>query len=100
MDNLVLVLAIFFLILLFLNLFMPQKYSNNWRLSRIEQKLDRLMQQLDIEYVDSMSENIEQHLRRGNTIEAIRAFRQMNPGISLKEALDAVKSIEKNMRQA
>jgi|GEM_PF-3237699 hypothetical protein len=100
MDGLVGLLAIFLLIAIGFNLLSPSKNTINWRLTRLEQKVDLLMQQLNIEYVDPSSETIRRYLMQGKKLEAIRAFRELNPGTSLQEAKTVVESIAQTIHQS
>jgi hypothetical protein len=80
------------------------------RLDRIERKLDAILRHLEITDVpvpqrlpidrpvpgsgSGMAE-VDQLLAQGKKIQAIKRFRELYPGVSLKDAKDAVEAREK-----
>ncbi len=69
------------------------------RVAELEQKIDFLLRALHMQYAEEGSEEnkqIEDLLRRGNKIEAIRIYRERT-GVGLKEAKDAVEEIERRL---
>lgn len=95
----------------------PSSLSNNddlsslyTRLSRVEQKVDRILRQLEIgeagespttdfasDFPGRIPDGVLEPLMRGNKIEAIRVYREAT-GVGLKEAKDAVEAIEVEQR--
>jgi ribosomal protein L7/L12 len=76
----------------------PQS-RNDWRISQIERKLDLIIQQLDVNITDTSLEAVRSQLARNKKVEALKIFREINPGISLKDAVSSVDVIEREMRQ-
>jgi ribosomal protein L7/L12 len=72
---------------------------NDWRISQIERKLDLIIQQLDVNITDTSLEAVRSQLARNKKVEALKIFREINPGISLKDAVSSVDVIEREMRQ-
>jgi ribosomal protein L7/L12 len=61
------------------------------QLARIEKKLDLLLQNAEIEIpVPTVPVGVDELLMTGNKIGAIKRYRELNPGMGLKEAKDAV----------
>jgi len=80
------------------------------RLSRVEQKVDRILRQLEMgeasespssdfasEFPSRIPDGVLEPLMRGNKIEAIRVYREAT-GVGLKEAKDAVEAIEADQK--
>jgi hypothetical protein len=72
---------------------------NDWRIVQIERKLDMILQQLDIDRVDTSLEAVRSQLARDKRVEAIKIFREINPGVNLKDAISSVDAIAREMRQ-
>jgi ribosomal protein L7/L12 len=69
------------------------------RINELEDRLNFLYTKLNIEYVDSNSDpirspQIQDALRRGNKIEAIKLYRELT-GVGLAEAKDAIDRAER-----
>lgn len=68
------------------------------KIDRLERKLDLILRHLEIEDPDAVDfTEIDELLRRNKKIQAIKLFRELDPGASLKEAADAVEARAKNM---
>ena len=72
------------------------------RINELEDRLNYLYRRLNIEYTDpntepSLSPQIQDALRRGNKIEAIKLYRELT-GVGLAEAKDAIDKAEKFIR--
>jgi ribosomal protein L7/L12 len=72
------------------------------RVSELEDRLKLLYRHLNLEYADPgsdpvMSPQIQDALRRGNKIEAIKIYRELT-GVGLAEAKDAVEKAERFIR--
>ena len=70
------------------------------RVMRLEQQIDLLLGREGLGSARSMGVDdpaIEQMLRGGNKIEAIKIYREKT-GVGLKEAKDAVEAIERRLR--
>jgi ribosomal protein L7/L12 len=76
-----------------------QQPRNDWRISQIERKLDIILQQLNIDINDTSLEEVRSRLARNKKVEALKIFRDLNPGISLKDAVSSVDAIDREMRQ-
>lgn len=68
------------------------------RLSELEDKLQFLYRRLNIDYMNSNSDpaldpQIQEALRRGNKIEAIKIYRELT-GVGLAEAKQAIENFE------
>ena len=68
------------------------------RLSELEDRLQFLYRRLNIDYMDPNSDaalapQVQEALRRGNKIEAIKIYRELT-GVGLAEAKQAVDKIE------
>jgi ribosomal protein L7/L12 len=85
------------LIILLIILSRPQS-RNDWRISQVERKLDIILQQLGIDTSDASLEVVKSQLARNKKVEALKIFREINPGISLKDAVSSVDAIEREMR--
>jgi ribosomal protein L7/L12 len=79
--------------------FYNQIKTNNRRLAEIERKVDLLLQQLETEDTDVNLESVESYLARGDKLQAIKVFRELNPGTSLQEAADVVTALERELKQ-
>ena len=69
------------------------------RINELEDRLNFLYRQLNIEYTDPNSDpiispSIQQALRRGNKIEAIKIYRERT-GVGLAEAKEAIDRVER-----
>jgi uncharacterized protein HemX len=89
-------LLIFVMLLIILSRPQPR---NDWRISQIERKLDLILQQLNLDNTDPSLEAIRNQLSRNKRVEAVKMFREINPGISLKDATSSVDIIDREMRQ-
>ena len=72
------------------------------KINELEDRLNFLYSRLNIEYADPSSDpvlspQIQEALRRGNKIEAIKIYCQLT-GVGLAEAKDAVDKAEKFIR--
>lgn len=70
------------------------------RVARLEQQVELLLGKMDFGesvYRNAGDPEIEQMLRQGSKIEAIKLYRQRT-GLGLKEAKDAVEEIERRIR--
>jgi ribosomal protein L7/L12 len=72
------------------------------RINELEDRLNYLYRRLNIEYADpnsdpTLSPQIQDALRRGNKIEAIKIYRELT-GVGLAEAKDAIDKAEKFIR--
>jgi ribosomal protein L7/L12 len=72
------------------------------KINELEDRLNFLYSRLNIEYADPGSDpvlapQIQEALRRGNKIEAIKIYRQLT-GVGLAEAKDAIDKAEKFIR--
>jgi ribosomal protein L7/L12 len=86
------------LIMLLTIIVRPQP-RNDWRISQIDRKLDMILQQLDIDSTDNSLAAVRNQLARNKRVEAVKIFREINPGISLKDAVSSVDAIDREMRQ-
>ena len=78
----------------------PARLSGDWRIVRLERRVDRLAAALGIE--EDPAEDLElvrALLRAGRTIQAIRAYRELR-GVGLEEARAAVEALERELRSA
>ncbi|MGH2518045.1 MAG: hypothetical protein ACRDHP_20570 [Ktedonobacterales bacterium] len=66
--------------------------SQERRLARIECKVDRILAHLDIAETSAIPEDIRTELVRGNTITAIKLYREAH-GVGLKEAKGAIEEM-------
>ena len=71
------------------------------RINELEDRLKFLYQRLNIEYADPRSDpllspQIQEALRRGNKIEAIKIYRE-STGVGLAEAKQAVENLESRL---
>jgi ribosomal protein L7/L12 len=71
------------------------------RINELEDKLQFLYRRLNIEYADPnsdpiLSPQIQEALRRGNKIEAIKIYRELT-GVGLAEAKQAVDNFESRL---
>ena len=69
------------------------------RINELEDRLNFLYRRLNIEYMDSNSDplfspQIQDALRRGNKIEAIKLYRELT-GVGLADAKDAIDRTER-----
>jgi ribosomal protein L7/L12 len=69
------------------------------KVAELQRNLAWLMKQLDMHYSEATSvpAAIAEHLKRGNLIEAIKAYREYT-GAGLAEAKQAVESIEAKLK--
>ena len=69
------------------------------RINELEDRLKFLYRRFNIDYVDNPNENhplspqIQDALRRGNKIEAIKIYRELT-GVGLAEAKDVIDKVE------
>ena len=66
-------------------------------IERLERKLDSVIHHLGLEQdlLPKASDRVKTHLSAGNTIDAIRAYREENPGVGLKEAKEAIEDLQR-----
>jgi ribosomal protein L7/L12 len=69
------------------------------RVRELEEKLEFLYRRLNIDYADpgadpALASEIQDALRRGNKIEAIKIYRELT-GVGLAEAKDAIERAER-----
>jgi ribosomal protein L7/L12 len=72
------------------------------RVNELEDRLKALYRHLNLEYADpgsdpAMSPQVQDALRRGNKIEAIKIYREMT-GVGLAEAKNAIDKAERFIR--
>ena len=72
------------------------------RINELEDRLNFLYRRLNIEYADpnsnpTLSPQIQDALRRGNKIEAIKFYRELT-GVGLAEAKDAIDRAEGSVK--
>jgi ribosomal protein L7/L12 len=72
------------------------------RVNEMEDRLKALYRHLNLEYADpgsdpAMSPQVQDALRRGNKIEAIKIYREMT-GVGLAEAKNAIDKAERFIR--
>ena len=72
------------------------------RVNELEDRLKALYRHLNLEYADPgsdpvMSPQIQEALRRGNKIEAIKIYRELT-GVGLAEAKDVIDKAERFIR--
>ena len=72
------------------------------RVNELEDRLKLLYRHLNLEYADPgsdpvMSPQIQEAIRRGNKIEAIKIYRELT-GVGLAEAKEAVEKAERFIR--
>ena len=72
------------------------------RVNELEDRLKALYRHLHLEYADpgsdpAMSSQVQDALRRGNKIEAIKIYREMT-GVGLAEAKDVIDKAERFIR--
>jgi ribosomal protein L7/L12 len=72
------------------------------RVNELEDRLKYLYQRLNIDYVDPgsdpvLSPQVQEALRRGNKIEAIKIYRELT-GVGLAEAKDVIDKAERFIR--
>ena len=68
----------------------------NWRLARIERKLDRIISHLGIEMDDGTRDPVRELILQGRKIDAIKAYRERT-GAGLKDAKDVVEAMEREL---
>lgn len=66
-------------------------------ISRIEGKLDLLLKQAGVEYnpYKNVSPRVVDLLKRGKKIEAIKCYREENPGAGLKDSKEYVEEVQR-----
>ena len=66
-------------------------------IERLERKLDSVIHHLGLEQelLPKASDRVKTHISTGNMIDAIRAYREENPGVGLKEAKEAVEELQR-----
>jgi ribosomal protein L7/L12 len=72
------------------------------RISELEDKLQFLYRRLNIDYIDPNSDaalapQVQEALRRGNKIEAIKIYRELT-GVGLVEAKQAIDRAEQSIK--
>lgn len=67
--------------------------DNEWRLRRLEAKLDLVLKHLGIQFKDPGVDEVRRLLQSDKTIEAIKAYRGAT-GASLRDAKDAVDALQ------
>ena len=72
------------------------------RINELEEKLQFLYRRLNIEYLDpnadpAFAPQVQEALRRGNKIEAIKIYRELT-GVGLAEAKDAIERAERSIK--
>jgi flagellar biosynthesis regulator FlbT len=73
--------------------------ANERRMTKIEQKIDLLLQQFEDDDPNSDLESVENYLIRGDRLQAIKRLRELNPGSSLKEAIEVVTALEQEIQK-
>ncbi|MBD2094751.1 hypothetical protein H6F90_06245 [Trichocoleus sp. FACHB-591] len=69
--------------------------ADSSHLARLERKVDLILNKLEIDY----NETLEDLVRSGDRIGAMKKLRE-ETGVGLKEALDTVKAIERNINRS
>ncbi len=94
-------LALVGVLLLLLNAQVVKQTPDNTshRLARIERKLDKIMAHLNIEIEPDtrVDANVEELVRAGKMIEAIKAYRKANRGVGLREAKQAIDELKRRI---
>ncbi|MEV5838534.1 hypothetical protein [Nocardia sp. NPDC052112] len=69
------------------------------KIDRLERKLDLIIKHLGIvdPSLNSVYGEIDELIRQGKKIQAIKSYRELNPAASLKEAKDAVEARERRV---
>ena len=78
---------------MFFGLLQPDVGTLKRQSDRIEKKLDLILTHLGIPWGDETQEHIQELLRAGRKIDAIKFYREQS-GASLKDAKDFVESLE------
>ncbi|MFX0580316.1 hypothetical protein [Nocardia nepalensis] len=70
------------------------------RIDHLERKLDMIMKHLGLPGPEPASPyyEIDALIRQGRKIHAIKLYRDLNPGSSLKQAKDAIEARERHLR--
>ena len=81
-----------------LDFFMPNRGKSDQmkrQLVQLERKVDLILENLGLEYVaeDSIAE-VKRMLDEGRKIHAVKSYWEMYPGLSLREAKEAVDSLQ------
>ncbi len=81
-----------------LDFFMPNRGKSdqlNRRLVQLERKVDLILDNLGLEYVaeDSIAE-VKRMLDEGHKIHAVKSYWEIYPGLSLREAKEAVEALQ------
>ena len=80
--------------------------ADSERVARLEKKLDALLSQAGLEpnvfaagslRASTVSPDVLDLIRRGRKIEAIKLYRELNAGVGLKQAKDAVEQMERSL---
>lgn len=71
--------------------------GNEARLARLEAKVNLVLDKLGVEH-DTPSDEVRLYLARGMKINAIKAYRDQNPGVGLREAKEAVDAMDAQMK--
>ena len=70
----------------------------HFRLAELEAKVSFLMDSLGVTYAVPADTQVQNFLTRGLKIEAIKAYRDLHPGVGLKDAKDAVEALDAQMK--
>jgi hypothetical protein len=85
-------LLVSLMILLLLSLWSTSSSDNLQRLRRIERKVDLILSHLGIDPSQGVSQQVMEHMKAGQKIQAIKAYREQT-GAGLKEAKDHVEGL-------
>lgn len=84
---------------MFSRLFSKSQNRYSWQLLRLERKVDLLMEQFNLFYSDPSEEAVRDYLSQGEKLQAVKAFREMNPQKSLQEALEVIELLEQEIQR-
>ncbi len=73
--------------------FSGTRRNDDWRLTRLERKIDLILTHLGIDPKQGVDAEIAAQMKAGNKIHAIRLYREKS-GVGLKEAKDYVESLQ------
>jgi Ribosomal protein L7/L12 C-terminal domain len=74
------------------SLFSGIRRNDEWRLKRLERKIDLILSHLGLDPSQGVDSEIAELMKAGNKIQAIRLYRE-KAGVGLKEAKDYVESL-------
>jgi ribosomal protein L7/L12 len=92
----VLLIAVLVLQLLVLAKVRAAGLRTDWRIPRLERKLDRVLEHLGAKFEDDPMEMVRPLLLAGRKMDAIKEYRRIT-GVGLKEAKEAVDGMDLEM---